>query len=901
MSFDTKAYDSDILKPLVKDKAQLADIQRAIREVQSASGVKVLAGLDLSRLLAIPPDRDNLTEHFRSVEMHLNKRRNMSSAQLLSKLVDGMKSVGLQLSDRALWEQFDTAKTDAQRAKVDEFATAVALEHQALKVITRQQLADKAKLQGLGSMQVTRLTSVLEGAGISVCPDFQLPAVPIPRVISELAKHTEYRSLVDVLLLGEPSKPMSITVIDALAYDGRPIDAAHVEAARRAAESGRDSDALQAAQKALGLIRKDYADPDDLKKLVLATFAATAKEMLGRGELLASALANLSNDTALHPVEAARLLAKLAGSTSTRDLNDVTSLLAEGALSDARRTFDAIADAEQFGKDEIQRVSDLLTSAEGRKSKLVAAYEAAIQTRDYASAATALSQAVGIDKHDLRLQSQLDSLPPPPPENLVVKPTMDGGLALSWGTGSASECTFIVVRSIDGHVPRNTADGTQIARDLTASVYVDPNPPVAQQLQYAVFSERRGAASLPAVAGHVLLPAPADLSASASPNEVTVMWRLAKEAIGVQITRIDPDGRTAPVPVVGENRVTVRGLDTGRRYRFKLEAVYVLGDGTRLVSSPAAIDATPRGAVRAVTDLQVGDTSLTDGRQGHVAVWSEPSGFPVELWSFPVDEKLPMAGSEVALADLDAIDGRRVNGVVSSSAEGKTRLAFSKLQSLRTLAAITVDGDRGLWGDSAIVGSAPSVKNVQADRYGDELVVSWEWPHGDYSAKITWASDGMQRAERCSRAEYKADGGFRIRAGDSVDKVSVSTVAHGSGTEWVASPVEIKLAARLPIVRYELEIPPLRFGRRKPVRAVVHPNGYEGSTTVLVVARTSSIMPSRSDDGDVIDRLDISMDGNSAVVVEFGIPKLRSPFWVRLFSANPAVKLEDPPTNQLKG
>ncbi|OBG82655.1 hypothetical protein A5699_05755 [Mycobacterium sp. E802] len=901
MSLDAKAYDTEVLKPLAKDKVHLAEIQRAVRELQNA-GANAVAGLDLQALLAIPADRKDLASHLSSVEMLLNKRQTMPAAKLLKKLVAELKVAGLDLTDTGFWDQIQSAKTEAFRVKVDEFAAAVALEYQALKVITQKQLEDKAKAQGLASaVSPQNLAVAVESAGIAVRPDFQLPQVVIPRVISELSKHIEHRSVVDVLLLGELAKPESIRVIDALTFaGGSAITAAHIDAAKKAAESGKDSDALQAAQKALALIRTDFRDPASLHQLVLATFAATAKEMLERGELLASALTKLSRDTGLDRVDAARLLTKLSGSASARGLNDVTNLLAEGALADARRTFDAVANVEQFGAAEVQRVEELLTTAETRKATLVSDYEAAAKVQDYVTAARALSQAVAIDKQDLRLQSQLDTLPPPPPENLVVKSLEDGSVSLRWSGGADADCTFIIVCNTDGHPPANTADGVVLARGVTAQTYTDVKPSIAQRIHYCVFAERRGAASRPASASHIILPPPSEVSASAALTEITLMWRLAAQAVGIQVTQINPDGTSAPVNVSGGNRITVGGLATGSRYRFRLEAIYVLGDGTRVVSTPAAVDAMPRGAITAVTDLKIGEVRLPDGREGHRATWSEVGGFPVELWSFPIDEQLPAAGSEVVIADLDMVDGRRVSGVVDSSAN-RTGLSFGKLRELRVLATITIDGGRGLMGDSAVVGSAPSVKELRVDRYGNDLVVSWEWPHGDYSAAVTWSQGGASHSNRCTRAAYKNDGGFRIVDAGSVNRVSVATVAHGNGAEWVASPVEVQLAARLPIVRYDLYIPPSRFGRRRPARVVVHSDGYAGALSFLVVARTSSIMPSRPDDGDVIERLDLTVDGTNSVTAEFSLPKLSSPFWIRLFPDGAAIKLEDPPTNQLKG
>lgn len=901
MSFDAKAYDAEILKPLVKDKAQLAEIQRAVREIQDSAGAKELAGLDLRRLLAIPTDTGDLTAHLESVKRHLNKRNTMSAAQLLHKLIAVLESSGVGITTPAFWNQLTSAKTEALKAKVLEFAAAIAAEHQALKVITRENLEEKARTQGfLATVSIGELAAAVQGVGIAVRPDFELPRTAVPRAISELSKHTEYRSIIDVLLLAESGRPTSIRVIDTLTYGaGSAISPAHVAAASKAAESGKDSDALQAAQKALTLIRADFLDPTSLHQLVLATFVANAQEMLARGELLASALARLSSDTGLDAIDAARLLSKLSGTASTRGLRDVTNLLAEGALADARRTFVAVADPQQFDAAEIERVEGLLTAAEQRKSTSVAAYEAAMKARDYGAAASALSQAVNVDKQDSRLQKLLENLPPAAPEHLVAKQIADGAVLLSWSYGN-EDARFIVVRNTGRHAPANAADGAQLVRDHPGNVFADSNAPVGKWTYYSVFAEKRGITSLPASAKQIVLPAPADVSASTSLTEVTLMWRLATEAVGLQITRINPDGTKVPVNAPSGSRVTVSGLATGSRYRFVLEAIYILQDGSRVVSPSVSVDATPRGAMKAVTDLLVGDARLPDGRDGHRATWIEPGGFPVELWSFPVDVKLPNTGTEVVLDELDSIDGRRVGGVLGA-VDGRTGLNFGKLRELRTVAAITVDGDRGLFGTTAVVGSAPNVRNARVDRHGDELVVSWEWPHGDYSAAVTWSQHGALESRRCTRAEYKGEGGFRIRHAAEINRISVATVAFGNGSEWMSQPVEIVLPAQLPIISYELDIPPLRFGRRKCVRAVVHPNGYKGQLSLTAVVRTGSIMPSCIDDGEAVKQLDLRLDDTTPVEAEFDIPRAKSPFWVRLFLNNHTAKLQDPPTNQLKG
>lgn len=905
MSFDHKAYLADVLKPLARDKGQLADIQRAVRELQESPGMKPVAGLDLARLLAVPGDGSDLTAHLAAVVMYLNQRQSMTAAQMLKKLVAELKTADQDLTSPAFWTKLAAAKSDAFKEKVAEFGAAVSLEHQALKVITKEQLEEKAKAQGLvGAVSEQTLVSAVESAGIAVRPDFQLPQLAVPRVVADLAKHAEYRSIVDVLLLADNTPPATIRVIDNLRYGsggGSPITNQQLEAAQRAAASGRDSDALQAAQKVLTLIRADFVDPPALHQLVLAVFVNTTKEMLARGELLASALGKLVKGTGLDEVEAARLLAKLSGSASTRSLGDVTDLLAEGALADARRTFDAVADVEQFGEAEVKRVGGLLASAEQRKASLFVEYESAMKAGDHGAAAYALGHAASVDKHDARLQDLLEKLPPPSVEHLVAKPLAEGGISLSWTYDGGSESRFIVVRSRDGKAPANTGDGTQLVRDSAAASYVDTTPPVAQRLGYSVFAVRRGVSSLPTSVSQMLLPAPTDVSASTALTEVTLMWRLPAEAVGIEVTQIEPDGTRKQIDARGASRATVTGLVTGDRYRFTLASIYVLADGTRTLSPPVSVDASPRGAITAVRDLRVGEGNMPDGRSGHRGSWTEPGGYPVELWSFPIDEQIPPPGTEVDLADFDEVDGRRVNGVLSTSA-GRTELSFAQLRELRVVTAITVGGARGMIGDSVIVGSAPSVKNPKVDRYGGELVVSWEWPHGDYSASVSWFENASAQTRKFSRAEYKINGGFRIPSGGAVDRVTIATVAFGNDREWIASPVEVRLSAELPVVRYEVDIPPSRFGRRKPARVSVRSETYAGSLPLLVVARESSIMPSRPDDGEVLERLMVDLDGVNPANVEFTLPRLQSPFWIRIFpGGETGVKLEDPPTQQLKG
>jgi molecular chaperone DnaK len=370
MSFDQKAYLADVLKPLTRDKMALADIQLALRELQGSGTVSVVAGLDLMTLLAIPADLSGLSAHIASLEMFLNKPQAMRSAQLLKKLIADLKTDGHDLTSPALWTELQAATAESLATKLADFAAAISFEHQALRIVTTEQLAEQANSNGLlGTAPGAELVEAVTKSGITVCPDFDLPLKPIPRIVTAVGKFSEYRSIVDVLLLAEPETATAISVVDDLRYgpSGTPITMANIEAAYRVAVVSRGTDALCCALKALTFIRSEFANPADMQKLVLASFVAMARELLARGELLSRALVKLTKGTGLDEIDAARILEKVSGSTITRDLTDVANLVAEGALADARRVFDAVANVDRFSEAEVNRVEATLIRAENNE------------------------------------------------------------------------------------------------------------------------------------------------------------------------------------------------------------------------------------------------------------------------------------------------------------------------------------------------------------------------------------------------------------------------------------------------------------------------------------------------------------------------------------------------------
>ena len=855
MTFDKNAYRVTVLKKLLP--AQKAELPTAIRLLQETGDLAALGTVDVAGLLAVTPDITDIASHLTQLKQSvLNKR---AEASLIAMLLKVLEEKGFDLGDPAWWNGLRAAKAEAFKDKIVKFAKALALECQALEVVTEEHLAERA--QALPGVDVHELRKAVEKNGIVVRAAIEPPTVPVPEAFREVLKFVEFRSIVDVLLLGE--KPAAdVKVIDELSYaDGRSIGAAQITAAYKKSESTAGTDAVLRAQKVLTLIKNDY--------------------------------------TGLDRVDAARIIAYLTESNSSvRGLGEITNMLASGNLAEARRLLGAI-NADQYDPAELASVTTSVDAAEKKKEHLVGEYQAAIARHDYTAAETALVQAARIDTGDQRLTTWLKHLPPPAPGALSVKVVASGGVRLTWQFSGGDDCRFTVVRA-DGHAPVNPNDGTMLGT-VAPRTFDDAKAPVGRKAHYSVFAVRDGVVSAPVSAEVVVVPAPGDVTAVAGLTEATVSWRLPAEAVGVRCSMIDGSGNSRELDCGGASQVTVNRLVTGQRYRFTVEAMYVLADGGRVYSAPATASATPRGSIAPVEKMNLTEGRLSNGRNGIIASWSTVGGFPVELWSVPIDEKLPAVGSEVAVDGFDDVGGRKLQGVARESA-GTSALEFAALSDIRWIVPLTVDGERAVIGAPQVTGSAQAPTDTHADRFGDELVVSWKLPHGDYAASVTWTVGGVPQHVVVTRADYRRDGGFRIPSASTVRDLAVATVAFGNGQEWRSATVPITFDIPKPVVDYQLVIPPSRFGKRKPARLTVRAAAGVGPISLIVVIRTGSIMPTRVEHDDIQVPVVVDFSGAPTAEKEFDIPKLPSPFWVRIFpAAGSDFILRDPPTDSLKG
>lgn len=911
--FDKKAYRDDVLQPLQKNTAQQAAVAEALRGINDAKTDAALlealtSRVDIAAIFGITPGMTDaeLDQYLKSLQAFLNKGLPPVS-KTLSPLLKAIAAKVNGYSTSKFWDSLRSAAAAVEQQRFQQFGAAVK-QQDILGVVTPDRLRKAASAQGLpASVSDAELAKAVSAQGVQVCPDFDAPKVSLASAPLKKELHPAFRSLVDVLLLHDrDARPEGIQVIGDLSHEtksGRSkITLVDVEKSKAAANTKSD-DATESAKDTLFAVSGQANNDADLHRLVLAWFLDLADDLVRKqGLMLFPALGKLT-DRGLIDLDAARILAKVTATSNGPDLNKVKELIAIGELQSAHRLMASLVedlDASGSQSPLLKSVAAALADAEAKKQAAFKAYREAMGKQDYGAAQQALTQARTMDSEDQGISRLLEELPPATPTNLQASYSeQSGGVMLTWRGSQGTDVKYAVVRSEKGS-PANPKAGHQVVPAASEEKAEDASPLVAQQVTYAVFAFREGAKySLPATLPFTLVPPPGDVETAVTTKDVTVFWRTPPKSSGISIDLVGPRGTKKSFPPSVKDRLLIDGLSIGEKYTLVLTAHYLIA-GQPVASESISVDATPRGTVRAVQDLKLGNVMMPDGQAGLRAEWSEIPGYPVDLWSLPIDAALS-PGMRVSAASLDDLSGKRVVGSVRSAGVKQT-MDFDAIQDVRSILAVTWDGAEGLAGTTAVVGSAPPPKKIEAIRYGAELAVSWVWPHGDYRMDVVWTfQNGQTGKQRVDRLTYNRNGGVRIDNADSVTMVSVGTVATGGGQEYVFSPVTIQVAVGAPTLSYELRLPRGLFGGRKAEIDVMS-SSYRGIAEVVAVLAPGNYMPARTDDGQEIARFNLDFRSSTAQHMAFAVPKIKSPFWVRLFSAvEGTFSIQDPMTSSMKG
>jgi hypothetical protein len=469
---------------------------------------------------------------------------------------------------------------------------------------------------------------------------------------------------------------------------------------------------------------------------------------------------------------------------------------------------------------------------------------------------------------------------------------------VSWrpAPGHGDDTDFRVVRSV-GRDPADPGDGAEVAAPAGHAA-VDGGPPVGRNLHYAVFARSPGGRWSRAVcATTCVVPPVAEVHVEGESGAVVGRWKAHPDVVSVEVARSEGTPEAPGVPIAVERGRGFRDTTArdGVAYFYAIVACYPgVGGGVLRAEAQVHRGAT-RMEARPVTSLNAAVTP-GDGLSVRLS-WRQRPGSEVVVvragtpcpWEY---------GAVVPRAELNRW-GTELDGRLTLRGDAVTLIAAVP-PGRSYYAAFTLDGAKLVRGQDTVVDVSDPVRRVRAQRFGDDVLVTWQWPDEVASADVRWGTGGR----RITRQRYRDEGGCRVPGARSVRRVEVEAVVFGGdGDETHAPAVSVEVDERPPELTYEL----VRRGNRFSggVRCTVTVRAAEpvAGATLLLVAASGQVMPTAPQAGREILRESISVvPGVPLVLPEVPVPThLRKPYWLRCFLAEPApALLVDPPVSQLK-
>lgn len=907
MAFDEADYRKRVLQPYTRVK--LGVLQAALRELEQDTSVKVPSGLDLAEFydlsagLSDSEIRARVTASASAIAKTVTNPAFKGAGKNLLALHERIAARNPDLMTESFWRQILARRQARAREALEEFGRGAAAELRVLGVVTATRLRQLARASGVAdAVPDSELARVVSGGGIVVVGE--LPAVSAPpqllKEVAEGLKRTSCRSVLSAIFI-RVGEPQSFAILDGF----RPTSGTQSLTVKGVAEAHQhterlpDTDENNAIGKILAAIRSAIMSDADLHAFVVGHFIEHGRQLLKEFPLHGMALKAFVDRTGLDCTDAARVLQSLSeGAGPQRSWPAVQSLVAEGTLKEARRLYEALcAEVGASSSDERDKAQRTLEGAERRVAELRSEAERAVGRGDLETARRALDQALTMCIDDESLADTARALPPAAPLKLVAAPSEDGRqVRVTWepGFGSTGDVEYVVIRRLHG-APKNNQDGTPLGPLTKATTFVDERPPVAVDVHYGVAATRGGGFSPVSTTQVVVLPPATGLRTSSDLTSVTLRWTTPPEASSIEVLQMSPDGRTEQLRLGAHSGAISQHLATGQTYNYLVTALYAAPSGTPLRSTTARTTGTPRGEAKAVGAFTVCQ-GVADGEIGIEAGWTAVEGYPVEIWHYPqrpgwaLRSRQPMSvirthGTQ--LAGRSAIDATRRERVHGPTVAG-----------LRYYVAITRDGDEGIVGQIQPFGTCPPVTNARAERFGDEVVLSWDWPGPEYQVRVAWRAATGDGERTLALSEYRSQGGCRIRTGTGGGAFRLSTVAGDGQQAWTSAETSLKVSGTSAAVRYDVAFHKRLFGSPTSATLTFDTEGVSEPVGVVVVGHHGKTMPFDADSGTVLTRTTVAPGTGQAI--EVALTRGKGTVWVRAFPTTTGVRLIDPSPQRMR-
>ncbi len=895
--FDPRAYEDQVLKPLRRRLPHLPD--------------------DLLTRYAVDVTMDSaaLRERTDSVVRLWNKAAmkagptGLVCQQLLREHEELKRSGSADLTNPRWWRAWERSRHQQLGSEIADLVAQLRASHGELGVITHNQLrAAAAAHPTLGDAEIDQASTA---AGLQIVEPVELPTAAGMRGRLESLNTTLLAAGVDSIprLLFPDLSTFGLLAgfsVTPLPTDRDAALSPQVARARgQDLDKAPDSPATRAKRAAVGILVSEANGGADLTALALFHLLQAVRDSHADGAQPRT-LFTLLTRSGLRCADAGRIVVSLLAEPGGRrdPLAAVTDLLGQGKLIAAQQLAATVGGPPgDTAREAVQRQREQVESLRRTAAEDLRA------GRDEPARARL--------REALRLACDLPGLPeeaarvPATPVVGVTAFADGGGVRIAWrpAPDHGDATTFRVVRG-EGREPVDADDGHQIPVG-SGHWTADDEPPVGRRLHYAVFARtllpqtlssqasQAGRWSRPAGATAEVIPPVTAVVIEGGSNVVTGRWRVHPDVAAVEVRRTA--GVTAGVsggegePVAVERNRTFRDETAvdGVQYHYTLVACYPPPAGGRaLRSAPVVVRGATRLEARPVAAL-----TATQAAGAGLAVrlsWRQRPGSDIVIRRSP--QPCPWEyGQAVALVELAGY-GVELGGTLTTKGESMTLVAPAPPGRCYYV-PFTFGTHDAVRGQDAVVDLADPVRRVRAQRFGDDVRVTWRWPDETSAADVQWA--GGRR--RITLQQYRDEGGCQLRGVPGRSRVEVAAVILGESGESRSTPTSAEVEERPPRLTYQLR----RRGHRLAggVTCVVTLSGAEpvSGVTLIIVAAAGPAMPLSPEGGVELLRQPVVIDPAAPVVLEAPVPRLRKPYWLRCFLAEPApALLVDPPVSQLK-
>jgi tetratricopeptide (TPR) repeat protein len=515
-----------------------------------------------------------------------------------------------------------------------------------------------------------------------------------------------------------------------------------------------------------------------------------------------------------------------------------------------------------------------------------------------------LNIAVDFDEAQRRLKKY-----PPEPVSDVTTTVYQGGVVVRWKESSSSGNVEYAVVRCENRAPVAASDGTVIAR-LPSNSFCDEGVPPGSFVYYGVCAERGGAYSPCVVSGGVLaIKEVEDFFLEAGDGVVRGGWRfdVAEGKVRVLCGNESSlrEGAGREVRLTSPQTFADANLNNGETYTYRVFVEYQDPAGKTITTMGRFASATPTLLPQAVERF---DVRSENGELNFK--WTPPPFGTVNVYRLQQKPEWECGAliSPAKLAKLGAPLRSRGDGAAVDSASANGQVYYTPF---------TVAGDAVVVGQTKEFIPAEEVSGLRVEDFGSYLLLRWKWSGSFQAVTVAWrhdhypvdVHDAQAEKQTLTKYEYDAKGGFRISNPKKLPyKFTVFTVTERDGRRIHSVGLNENCSAEIrtrPNVRINYSVKTKGLLRKRLVVSLDCEEPVSNLPELLIVAKHGETQPLDRDGGQVVARIkDAAVSPPSPFEYEVEFPKVKRPFFVRLFFATPdaydTYKLSDPPPRQLK-